>query len=86
MEITMQMITMVVTAIVTLIMGQLAKKFNWIASDYIPVQNVIIGALIGILVYFTGLNENLLCAIIVGLFSSLGAGGLYDLSKTKKEE
>lgn len=83
MEITPEIITMVVTAIITYGFGLLAKKFNWATKDYIPFQNLCVGLFSGILVYLFGLNENLLGAVILGLFASLTAGGTYDLSKMK---
>lgn len=79
-------IVMVVTAIVTLIFGELAKRFNWLESKYVPVQNVLIGIIAGGLVYFLRLNENLLSSILLCLFSSMCAGGTYDLAKTKVGE
>ena len=83
MEITPEIITMVVTAIITYGFGLLAKKFNWATKDYIPFQNLCVGLFSGILVYVFGLNDNLLGAVILGLFASLTAGGTYDLSKMK---
>lgn len=83
MELTPEIITMVVTAIITYGFGLLAKKFNWTTKDYIPFQNLSIGLFSGILVYILGFNENLLSAVILGLFASLTAGGTYDLSKMK---
>jgi hypothetical protein len=86
MEITVEMILMVSTAIVTAIMGFLAKKFNWDTKDYIPFQNLTIGLFMGILMCLTGTVENLLNAILIGIFSALTAGGAYDLLKMNKEE
>lgn len=83
MEITPEIISMVVTALITFGFGLLAKKFNWSTKDYIPFQNLCIGLFSGILVYIFGFNENLLGAIILGLFASMTAGGTYDLSKMK---
>ena len=84
MEITPEIITMVVTAIVTWIFGILAKKFEWKTEDYIPAQNFAIGLIAGLFVYFLGFNGNIVNAIIICIFSAFTAGGVYDLSKTKK--
>lgn len=84
MEITMEMVTMVVTAIITYLFGFLAKKFNWETKDYIPFQNLCVGLFTGLFVYLLGINNNLLSAVILGLFASMTAGGLYDLGKIKK--
>ena len=35
-----EMIITFVTAIVTLIFGELAKRFNWLETRYIPYQNL----------------------------------------------
>lgn len=86
MEISVDIIISVATAIVTAIMGVLAKKFNWDTADYIPFQNIAIGVIAGVLVFVTGLNTNILSALILCIFSACAAGGIYDATKTKKEE
>lgn len=85
MEITIDMCVMIVTAIITAVFGMCAKKWNWETKDYIPFQNLCIGILAGVLVFITGLSTNVLNAIIICIFSAMTAGGMYDLSKTKKE-
>lgn len=79
-------IVMVVTALVTLIFGELSKRFGWVKKKYIPYQNITIGIIAGLLVYFVGLQETILSSILTCLFASLCAGGAYDLSKTKVGE
>lgn len=83
MEITVDIIIAVATAIVTAFFGTCAKKFNWATQDYIPYQNILIGIIAGILVFATGLNTNILYALILCVFSSTAAGGIYDATKTK---
>ena len=83
MELTVEIIIAVATALVTAVFGTLAKKFNWATQDYIPYQNIIIGIIAGILVFATGLNTNILYALILCIFSATAAGGLYDAAKTK---
>ena len=78
-------IIIVVTAVVSYIFGELAKKFNWIENKYIPVQTLVIGLIAGVIYYIAVDNSNLITAIIMAL-SSLMACGVYDLSKTKKGE
>lgn len=85
MELTPEIITMVVTSIVTGIFGVLAKKFNWSSKELIPFQNLAIGLLAGIFVYLTNLNANLISAIFLSYFSAMGAGGTYDLIKMKSQ-
>lgn len=75
-----------VISLITLIIGYLSKYFG-LNSKYIPLQNIIIGILSGLIVYFLHLDDNLLSSIILCLISSLSAGGLYDsLKKGEKSE
>lgn len=85
MEITVDMIIMIVTAIITAVFGMCAKKWNWDTANYIPFQNLAIGIIAGSLVFAIGLNSNILQSIILCVFSAMTAGGTYDLIKTKKE-
>ena len=83
MELTVDIIIAVATAIVTAIFGTCAKKFNWATQDYIPYQNIVIGIIAGVLVFATGLNTNILYSLILRIFSATAAGGIYDATKTK---
>lgn len=73
-----------VTFIVTYIFGELSKKFDWVESKYIPIQNFIIGAIASVIYYFFVDNSNLEHAIIV-VISALSAAGMYDLTKINKK-
>lgn len=84
MEVTLDMIIMVVTALVTAIFGMITKKFDLDLKQYIPIQNIIIGILAGIIVYSLELNTNILNSIVMCSFSALTAGGAYDLYKVNK--
>lgn len=81
----MEVIITVVTAIVTYAFGVLAKRFGWIESKYIPVQNLVIGILAGLLTYTLGITPDLTTALMLCLFASLGAGGTHDLTHITKE-
>lgn len=85
-EITVEIILAVVTAVITAFLGWAAKKWNWDTADYIPFQNLAIAIISGILFIATGLVSNVIIAFIISFGASFGAGGLYDLIKTKKEE
>lgn len=85
-EITVEIILAVVTAVITAFLGWAAKKWNWASEDYIPFQNLAIAIISGILFIATGLVSNVIIAFIISFGASFGAGGLYDLIKTKKEE
>lgn len=69
-----------VISLITLIVGYVSKYFG-INSKYIPIQNIIIGVISGVMVYFIGLNDSLYRSIVLCLISSLSAGGLYDSFK-----
>ncbi len=87
MTVTAEMIMAVVTALVTFGFGWLAKKFNWLESKYIPVQNFVIGLLAGMICYILKINDvDLLTSIIFCLVGSMASGGTYDLTKTKSKE
>ena len=71
--------------IIGYVFGELSKKFNWVEKKYLPLQTFIVGMLGAIIYYLTVDNSNFASAIVIS-FSSLIACGVYDLSKTKKEE
>lgn len=84
MEITAISVISVVTAIVTFIFGLFVKKFDLLEKNYIPLQNLIIGIVAGVLCSIMNIDGmDLTTSLIVCLASSLGAGGAYDLTKTK---
>jgi hypothetical protein len=81
--------TLTVTSIitfVTLIIGSISKKYNLINKKYIPIQNIVIGLISGVIAYLTGLESNFFSAITICLISSLSAGGIYDTIKIRKDE
>ncbi len=85
MVLTSEMIMSVVTGIVTYIFGILSKKFNWIESKYIPIQNAIIGMIAGLICYILKITEaDLLTAIIYCIIGAMASGGTYDLTKTSE--
>lgn len=84
-QITVEIILAVVTAVITAFLGWAAKKWNWDTADYIPFQNLAVAIISGILFIATGLVSNVIIAFIISFGASFGAGGLYDLIKTKKE-
>lgn len=67
-----------VISFVTLFMGYISKKFTLIDKKYIPIQNLFIGLLSGLLIYFISLNNNLFNSVIIAVISSMSAGGIYD--------
>ena len=86
MVLTSEMIMAVVAGIVTYIFGVIAKKFNWIDSKYIPIQNAIIGMIAGMICYMLKVTEaDLLTSIIYCIIGAMASGGTYDLTKTNQE-
>lgn len=84
-DITTEAIVGMCTIIITYIMGLLAKKFNWATSEYIPIQNLLIGILAGMLSYLVGLSDNIIVSIVACLFGAFSAGGIYDTVKSNKK-
>lgn len=80
---TIEIVISFITGIVTYISGLLAKKYKLVESELIPLQNIAIGVLAGVIVYLLGLNSNLITSIFICSVSAMGAGGTYDLAKTK---
>ena len=83
----MEITYVIVIAIIAYIFGAITKIFiDSIPNKYIPIQNVIIGVISAIICYFTGIEPNLLQAIVLCLVACMGAGGIADLININKEE
>ncbi|MBO7615076.1 MAG: hypothetical protein J6T15_05210 [Bacilli bacterium] len=80
MEITFESIFMIVTAFVTGVMGFITKN-RTVPSKYIPIQNIIIGAIAAIIAISCDVFDNYTEAILISLATSLGVGGGYDVYK-----
>ncbi len=82
----MEITYVIVIAIIAYIFGAVTKIWiDEIPNKYIPVQNVIIGIISAVICYFTGIEPNLLQAIVLCLVATMGAGGVADLINIKKE-
>ena len=55
-------------------------------NKFIPIQNVVIGIVSGIICFFLKLDDNLLNSILVGLMSTMSVGGIADLIEVKKTQ
>lgn len=64
----------IVTIFVTLICGIIAKKVKWFNNKLIPIQNLAIGIIAGIIYYLITKDVNI---VIAGI--GLGTGGAYDI-------
>lgn len=82
---TVESIMMLCTTLMTLLFGGLAKRFGWVEKTYLPIQNILIGILAGLLCWIIGLNENILTSILICLTSSMCAGGVYDVTQINRK-
>ena len=64
----------IVTIIVTYVCGLIAKRVDWFNNKLIPIQNLIIGIIAGI-IYFAITKDFSLVISTIGL----GVGGAYDI-------
>ena len=82
----MEITYVIIIAIIAYICGAITKIFiDEIPNKYIPIQNVIIGIISAIICYFTGIEPNLLQAIVLCLVATMGAGGIADLINIKNK-
>lgn len=83
MEITLTAVIGLVTVIVTYLFGLISKKVTWVKDDYIPLQNLFIGLISGLVCFGFGVdNMSLPVSLFTCLTSAMCAGGIYDLTKT----
>lgn len=83
----MEITYVIIIGIIAYICGAITKIFvNEIPNKFIPIQNVIIGIISAIICYFTGIEPDLLQAIVLCLVACMGAGGIADLINLKNKE
>lgn len=81
----MELTYMIILSIVTYVFGAITKIFvDSIPNKFIPLQNVIIGIIAGLISYFTGIENNLLQALCLCLMATMTAGGVADLKDLKQ--
>ncbi len=81
----MTLTSSIVIMLVAYVFGAITKMFiDTIPNKFIPIQNVLIGVLSGIICFYLKINDTLLEAILLGIMSTMSAGGLADLIDTKK--
>ena len=86
-EIAMEITYVIIIGIIAYICGAITKIFvDSIPNKFIPIQNVIIGVISAIICYLTGIEPNLLQAIVLCLVATMGAGGIADLINIKNKE
>lgn len=84
MEFTWEILFGISQAIITAIIGVFTKD-TLIDSKYIPIQNLIIGILSGLLAIVTGIYDNTINAMLIGIAISFGVGGAYDMVQIKNK-
>lgn len=64
----------VITAIVSLVLGSIAKKVEWVDNKMIPLQNLVVGIIFAIVEWVITKDFDTAIAL-----SGLLAGGIYDI-------
>lgn len=82
MEINVELIFLLVQAIITALLGVFTKD-NILSSKWVPIQNIVIGIISGIVALGFDLFANAPIAIVTCLAISLGVGGGYDAIRIK---
>ena len=72
----------VVIMLVAYTFGAITK----IPNKYIPIQNIVIGIVSGIVCYFLKIDDSMLNSILLGIMSTMSAGGIADLIKIPKTD
>lgn len=81
----MEITYLIIISIITYICGAITKMFTEvIPSKYIPIQNVFIGIVSGLICYFTKIEPNLFVSLVLCLLATMSAGGTYDLAHMEK--
>lgn len=70
----LQYIVAIATFLISLILGEIAKKLNQDIKRYLPIQNLLIGVIVCVVEYI--LTKDFSLAIMM---SGLTAGGTYDI-------
>ena len=82
----MEITYVIIIAIIAYVFGAITKIFiDEIPNKYIPIQNVLIGIISAVICYFTGIEPNLLQALVLCIVACMGAGGVADLINIKNK-
>ena len=73
MELTLEFVFAVITAVVTAVLGTLFKD-GLVPARFIPIQNLVIGTVAAVVSVSLGLFDNVGVAILVSYGMSLGVG------------
>ncbi len=82
----MEITNVVIIAIIAYVLGSITKIFiEDIPNKFIPIQNVVIGVIAGLVCYFTKIETNLMQSLVLCLVATMGAGGIADLINIKNK-
>lgn len=82
----MEITYVIIIGIIAYIFGAITKLFiEEIPNKFIPIQNVVVGVISAVICCFTGIEPNLLQAIVLCLVATMGAGGVADLINIKNK-
>lgn len=74
----------IIIMLATYICGVITRLFiEKIPNKYIPIQNLIIGVLSGIVCFFLKLDDNLVHVMVICIMSSMSASGMAELVNVK---
>ena len=84
-----EVLTYIVSVIMTYVMGIISKKMKWNEEMPIPIQNILVGIIVFVIVYFTQRPSDVEVAINQIMLALGGAGTAtlcYDTTKVGKED
>lgn len=81
---TIELIFGIVQALITAILGSFTKRGK-LPKRYIPIQNIVVGLIAGLLAVYFNIYDDAVLSIFICLATSLGVGGAYDATQTKKK-
>ena len=82
----MEITYVIIIGIIAYIFGAITKLFiEEIPNKFIPIQNVVIGIIAGLICYFTKIEPNLLQSLVLCIVATMGAGGVADLINIKNK-
>lgn len=80
----MEITYVIIVSVVTYVLGAITKIFiDNIPNKYIPIQNVLIGIISGLICYYNKIETDIFNSIVLCLLASQAAGGFSDLFQTK---
>lgn len=82
----MEITYIVIISVIAYICGAITKAFfDEIPNKYIPMQNVLIGIMSGLVCFIMQVEPNIFESIIFCIIATMGAGGIADLINLKNK-